>query len=92
MILLSVIPVTGSFVVWAPAALYLGMTGDWGKALMLTAWGLLVIGTIDNLMRPKVMGQKARMHELLLFFGVLGGLVVFGVAGLSSVRSSWPSP
>jgi predicted PurR-regulated permease PerM len=82
MILLSVIPMTGSFVVWAPAALYLGLSGDWGKALILTAWGLLVIGTIDNLLRPKVMGQKARMHELLLFFAVLGGLVVFGVAGL----------
>jgi predicted PurR-regulated permease PerM len=82
MVVLSTIPVAGAFVVWIPAAIYLAATGDWGKAILLTAWGTLVIGTIDNFLRPKVMGQKARMHELLLFFAVLGGLVVFGVAGL----------
>jgi predicted PurR-regulated permease PerM len=82
MVVLSVIPVTGSFLVWAPAAVYLAATGHWGKALLLTAWGLLVIGLIDNFLRPKVMGQKAGLHELLIFFAVLGGLVVFGVTGL----------
>lgn len=82
MVLLSIIPITGSFLVWAPAALYLAATGNWGKAALLTAWGLLVIGTIDNFMRPWVMGQRVRMHELLLFFAVLGGLAVFGVAGV----------
>lgn len=82
MVVLSTIPVTGSFLVWGPAAVYLAATGRWGAALLLAAWGLLVIGLIDNFLRPKLMGQKARVHELLLFFAVLGGLVVFGVAGL----------
>ncbi|MFO0925535.1 MAG: AI-2E family transporter [Gemmataceae bacterium] len=82
MIVLSTIPVAGSFVVWVPAAGYLAATGEWGEAVALVAWGTLVIGTVDNFLRPVVMGQKARMHELLLFFAVLGGLVVFGVAGL----------
>ncbi len=82
MVVLSTIPVTGSFLVWAPAAVYLAATGRWGAALLLAVWGLLVIGLVDNFLRPKVMGQKARMHELLLFFAVLGGLVVFGVPGL----------
>lgn len=82
MVVLSTIPVTGSFLVWAPAAVYLAATGRWGAALLLVAWGLLVIGLVDNFLRPKLMGQKARVHELLLFFAVLGGLVVFGVAGL----------
>jgi predicted PurR-regulated permease PerM len=82
MIILSAIPVTGSFLIWAPAAVYLATTGRWGAALLLAAWGVLVIGLVDNFMRPKVMGQKARMHELLLFFAILGGLVVFGAPGL----------
>lgn len=82
MVILSTIPVTGSFVVWVPAAVYLAATGEVGKAAVLAAWGLVVIGTVDNLLRPAVMGQKARMHELLLFFAVLGGLAVFGVTGL----------
>ncbi len=82
MVVLSTIPVTGSFLVWVPAAVYLAATGRWGAALLLAAWGLLVIGLVDNFLRPKLMGQRARMHELLLFFAVLGGLVVFGVAGL----------
>ncbi|CAN5584162.1 AI-2E family transporter [soil metagenome] len=82
MVILSAIPVTGSFLVWAPAAVYLATTGRWGAALLLAAWGVMVIGLVDNFMRPKVMGQKARMHELLLFFAILGGLVVFGAPGL----------
>ncbi|MBA3768065.1 MAG: AI-2E family transporter, partial [Acidobacteria bacterium] len=45
-------------------------------------WGLLVIGTIDNFLRPKLVGEKTRLHELFIFFSVLGGLKVFGVLGI----------
>jgi predicted PurR-regulated permease PerM len=65
-----------------PAALYLVATGHWGKALVLTLIGLFVIGTIDNFLRPKLVGEKTRLHELIIFFSVLGGLHVFGVLGL----------
>src|SRR5688500_11768542 len=82
MIFLSMIPMAGAFIVWVPAALYLVVTGDWGKAIILTVWGALVIGSIDNFLRPKLVGERTRLHELLVFFSVLGGLQVFGVIGL----------
>jgi hypothetical protein len=72
----------GAAVVWVPAAIYLVFTGHWVKAIFLTAWGTLVIGLIDNLLRPKLVGQRAKLHELIIFFAVLGGLQVFGVLGL----------
>jgi predicted PurR-regulated permease PerM len=58
MIFMSMIPVLGSFVVWVPAAIFLAATGYWGKAAILTAWGALVIGSIDNILRPKLVGGK----------------------------------
>jgi predicted PurR-regulated permease PerM len=82
MIFLSMIPVAGSFIVWIPAAIYLGATGHWAKAAILAAWGTFAIGTVDNFLRPKLIGEKTRLHELLIFFSVLGGLQVFGVLGL----------
>ena len=82
MTFLSMIPMAGSFLVWMPAAIYLALTGDWGKALILVAWGTLVIGTIDNFLRPKLVGERAKLHELFIFFAVLGGLQVFGVVGI----------
>jgi predicted PurR-regulated permease PerM len=82
MIFLSMIPVAGSFVVWVPAAIYLAVTGHWPKALILAAWGTFAIGTVDNFLRPKLVGEKTRLHELLIFFSVLGGLQVFGILGL----------
>jgi predicted PurR-regulated permease PerM len=82
MVFLSMIPMAGAFVVWVPAAIYLVATGEWGKAILLTIWGALVIGSVDNFLRPKLVGEKTRLHELLIFFSVLGGLQVFGVIGL----------
>lgn len=82
MTLLSTIPMAGAFVVWAPAAVVLALAGHWGQAVILTLWGSIVIGSIDNFVRPKLVGQKARMHELVIFFSVLGGLSVFGVLGI----------
>jgi predicted PurR-regulated permease PerM len=49
---------------------------------MLVAWGAVVIGSIDNFLSPRLVGRRARLHELLIFFSVLGGLQVFGVLGL----------
>src|SRR5215213_394395 len=82
MIFLSMIPMLGAFIVWVPAAIYLVLTGEWGKAIMLAVWGALVIGSVDNFLRPKLVGERTRLHELLVFFSVLGGLQVFGVIGL----------
>jgi predicted PurR-regulated permease PerM len=82
MTFLSMIPMAGSFIVWVPAAIYLAATGHWAKALILAAWGALVIGTVDNFLRPKLVGEKTKLHELFIFFSVLGGLHVFGVVGI----------
>src|SRR5215204_144722 len=82
MIFLSMIPMLGAFIVWVPAAIYLALTGHWVQAVMLAVWGALIIGSIDNFLRPKLVGERTRLHELLVFFSVLGGLQVFGVLGI----------
>jgi predicted PurR-regulated permease PerM len=82
MMFLSLIPMTGAFVVWVPAAIYLLVVGSWVKAILLTLWGVLVIGLIDNFLRPKLVGERAKLHELFIFFAVLGGLQVFGLLGI----------
>ncbi len=82
MALLAVVPMLGAFVVWIPAALLLALEGSWGKALILTLWGMLVVGTVDNLLRPILVGRRLRLHTVLAFISVVGGLLVFGPAGL----------
>jgi predicted PurR-regulated permease PerM len=82
MFFLSMIPMAGAFLVWVPAAIYLALVGSYLKAGILVGWGILVIGSIDNVLSPRLVGRKARLHELLIFFAVLGGLQVFGVLGL----------
>jgi predicted PurR-regulated permease PerM len=82
MAILAVLPVLGAFVVWAPAALFLTLDGCFGKALILTLWGLIVVGGIDNLLRPLLSGNRLKLHTVLAFMSVVGGLVLFGSAGL----------
>jgi predicted PurR-regulated permease PerM len=82
MFFLSMIPMAGAFLVWAPAAVYLALTGAFTSAVILTVWGVLVVGSIDNVLSPKLVGKRACMHELLIFFAVLGGIDVFGVIGV----------
>lgn len=82
MFLLSMIPMAGAAIVWVPAAIYLFATGHWIKGVLLVVWGGGVIGMMDNLLRPKLVGERTRLHELVVFFSVLGGIQVFGVLGL----------
>jgi predicted PurR-regulated permease PerM len=76
------IPIAGSFLVWLPLAIYLMINGHWTKAVMLIVWGAAVVSTVDNFLRPKLIGNQTRLHELFVFFSVLGGISVFGVLGL----------
>lgn len=82
MTFLSMIPMLGAFLVWVPAAAYLAITGHPVKAVLMVLWGTLVIGMADNFLRPKLVGERTKLHELLIFFAVLGGLQVFGVLGI----------
>jgi predicted PurR-regulated permease PerM len=80
--LLAIIPVLGAFIIWIPAALFLAAEGQWGQAIMLSLWGLIVVGTIDNLLRPILVGQRLQMPTVLAFISVVGGIAVFGPSGL----------
>ncbi|GIW76054.1 MAG: AI-2E family transporter [Phycisphaerae bacterium] len=82
MFLLSLVPALGAFLVWVPAAIFLFATGHPYKAILLMVWGGVVIGSVDNFLRPRLVGKKTGMHDLVIFFSVLGGLQVFGVLGL----------
>ncbi len=82
MALLAIVPVLGAFVVWLPAAFFLVLEGHPGKAAILAAWGMLVVGTIDNLLRPMLVGNRLHLHTVLVFISVIGGLIVFGASGL----------
>jgi len=80
--LLAVVPMFGAFIVWIPAAIFLALDGRWGSALILTAWGTLVVGMIDNLLYPMLVGNRLKLHSILSFVSVVGGLIVFGASGL----------
>ncbi|MGB4860121.1 MAG: AI-2E family transporter [Dokdonella sp.] len=80
--LLAVVPVLGAFIVWIPAAIFLLLDGSGGKALILTLWGSVVVGGIDNVLYPMLVGRRLKMHSLLAFVSIVGGLMVFGSSGL----------
>jgi predicted PurR-regulated permease PerM len=82
MALLAVVPILGAFLVWLPVSGFLALEGSWGKALLLLAWGGIVIALIDNLLYPVLVGKRLRLHTLPVFVAMLGGLVVFGASGI----------
>ena len=82
MAFVCMIPVAGSFLVWLPLSIYLMANGHWTKAVALIVWGALVISTIDNFLRPKLIRNQTKLHELFVFFSVLGGISVFGLLGI----------
>jgi predicted PurR-regulated permease PerM len=82
MAFLAMIPVLGTFVIWLPAAAYLALGGDWGKAAILVAWGTVVIGGIDNFLYPILAGERLRLHTVPMFISIVGGLALFGASGL----------
>lgn len=82
MAVLSIIPGVGSALVWVPASIVLIAQGSFGAGIGLILFCVLVVGSIDNLLRPVLVGKHTDMHELMIFFGTLGGLFMFGMAGL----------
>ncbi len=81
MTILSILPGIGTALVWVPAAVILGASGHYGKAVGLVAFCSLVVGSLDNLLRPALVGKDTQMHELMIFLSTLGGIVMFGVVG-----------
>jgi len=81
MVVLSIIPGIGSMLVWLPAVVYLLLTGQTMTGILLAAWCAGVVGTIDNVLRPRLVGKDAQMPDLLILLGTLGGLFFFGPLG-----------
>lgn len=81
MTLLAVIPATGSFFVWVPAGIIMIITGQIWKGVMILIVGTILISTIDNFLRPIVVGRDISMHPLIVLFSTLGGLLFFGISG-----------
>lgn len=84
--LISIIPLLGAAIVWLPIALFLivsgYVSGEYWKGVALLAYGSLVISTIDNFLKPKIVGDHAKIHPLVILFGILGGIQLFGIAGI----------
>ncbi|MGC2195621.1 MAG: AI-2E family transporter [Terriglobales bacterium] len=81
-VLFSLIPIVGSAAVWGPAVIILVVSGHWWKGLILLGWGAAVVGQVDSLVRPYVISERVKLHTLLVFFALLGGVQAFGVMGL----------
>jgi predicted PurR-regulated permease PerM len=82
MAVLSFIPGIGAALVWVPAVIFLAATGHLAKAIGLGVFCAAVVGSIDNLLRPILVGRDTQMHELMILFGTLGGIIMFGVVGI----------
>lgn len=81
MTVLSIIPGIGSALIWVPAVIVLAAAGHAFKAIGLAAFCAVVVGSLDNILRPKLVGKDTQMHELMIFLGTLGGIMMFGVIG-----------
>ncbi len=78
----SLIPMVGTALIWIPAAGYLFISGHFGLAIFMVLWCVIVVGMIDNFLRPMFMQGSADMSTLLIFFSIIGGMNYFGLIGL----------
>ena len=81
MAVLSLLPAVGAAVVWLPVAVYLVVTGSTWQGIILAAYGALVIGTVDNILRPILVGKDTKMPDYVVLVSTLGGIAIFGFNG-----------
>ncbi|WP_317497433.1 AI-2E family transporter [Idiomarina sp. Sol25] len=81
MAFLSLIPAVGASLVWLPVSIYLYATGSWIAATILVAYGAIVIGLADNVLRPILVGRDTKLPDYLVLFSTLGGMSLFGITG-----------
>lgn len=81
MAFLSLLPAVGGALVWLPVALYFLLNGEYGKGAGLIAYGVLVIGMVDNVLRPILVGKDTKMPDYVVLISTLGGIIVFGLNG-----------
>lgn len=82
MAFLSLVPMIGTAIIWVPAAIILAILGSYGAAIFIFLWGFILIGTVDNVIRPYLIGGKAHTYPLMTFFVILGGVYVLGFNGV----------
>ena len=81
MILMSIIPVVGSAIIWIPAGVIMLIIGHTWQGVLILAVGIFLISTVDNLIRPVLIGRDVEMHPLLIFLSTIGGIILFGFSG-----------
>ncbi len=79
---LSLLPVIGASLVWVPLAIFLIVSGEVWQGIALIAYGVLVIGLVDNLLRPVLVGKDTHMPDYIVLITTLGGIAVFGINGI----------
>ena len=80
-VIAALVPNVGTLIAWLPAVIYLLVTGHTGSAIGLAIWSILITGTIDNIVSPRLVGGKVKLHPLLVLISVLGGIHLFGYMG-----------
>ncbi|MEJ2238356.1 MAG: AI-2E family transporter [Gemmatimonadales bacterium] len=81
MAVLSIIPGVGTALVWIPGVIYLFVIGKPVAAILLALWCALVVGMVDNILRPRLVGKDTKMSDLMILLGTLGGIILFGAVG-----------
>lgn len=81
MAFLSLIPAVGAAIVWFPVAIYLYSTGEWVDATILVAYGAIIIGLADNVLRPILVGRDTKLPDYVVLFSTIGGISLFGIIG-----------
>ena len=81
MAFLSLLPAVGTALVWVPVAIYFLVTGALVKGLVLVAFGVIVIGMVDNVLRPILVGKDTKMPDYIVLISTLGGMAIFGING-----------
>jgi predicted PurR-regulated permease PerM len=78
----SLLPIGGTALIWGPGAIVLAAQGRWTAAILLAVYGVVIVGMVDNVLKPLFISGKTQISQLPVFFGVLGGLVAFGLIGM----------
>ena len=81
MMFLSLLPAVGAGIVWAPVAVYFVVTGAIWEGVVLALYGVFVIGMVDNVLRPILVGKDTKMPDFLILISTLGGMAIFGLNG-----------
>jgi hypothetical protein len=79
---LSLIPAVGSAIIWVPAAIYLFATGQLWQGAFIVGFFVIVIGLVDNILRPLLVGKDTKMPDYLILIATLGGMEIYGINGL----------